>query len=494
MLATVFRPGRMLWIAREAAAWTVAATFLFAFASKALALPDFIASISSAGNLPHIGHVWVPWVLPPIELGIACLVICPLTRRIGLYFSALAFLVFSIYLTSELLTSNQPRCNCFGVLFARYTLLQDARFGLFRNCVLFALSLFLGAKLRKEQRTAQPETAVKNDGLEPGGPGTTRRSSHAASAGAFTLVELLVALGIISILCGLVLGALAGVQERAKAINCQSNLRQIGQLALNWSTAHSGFVPLDGALYVPNVHGRGSLPRALQDTRRTRYAYIDNDGTADWSSTGVPMVESPTPFLPALLLVASDRSPRVRPTIHWVSDVEANVPAARLLRCPASSRESFYDASFVEGGPTCITFIDGYGGVWSPWVYLTDYSTNGSLLGFDGAATGLMDGHLSQVKATASVVLAADGLGDQMCWMPNPSLPARSSITLNDLVAETTVVDDPGCGYGYPRPAVARAVAFRHNKRANVLFADGHVDTVGRARCDLARCVLRPGR
>jgi prepilin-type N-terminal cleavage/methylation domain-containing protein len=59
----------------------------------------------------------------------------------------------------------------------------------------------------------------------------------------FTLVELLVVIGIIAVLVAMLLPALANAREQSFRVACASNLRQMGQIAHSFAVQHKGRFP-----------------------------------------------------------------------------------------------------------------------------------------------------------------------------------------------------------------------------------------------------------
>lgn len=71
-----------------------------------------------------------------------------------------------------------------------------------------------------------------------------RLSNPVRRTAAFTLVELLVVIGVIALLISILMPTLSRAQESAKAVTCQSNMRQIAVAFLNYSQANRNYYML----------------------------------------------------------------------------------------------------------------------------------------------------------------------------------------------------------------------------------------------------------
>ena len=89
------------------------------------------------------------------------------------------------------------------------------------------------------------------------------RRTSSSPAQAFTLVELLVVIGIIAIIIGLLLPVLAGVQARGRDIKCQANLRSIVQAMYAYAAENGGSMPWGLTWQGPNSAPSGTHPSTL---------------------------------------------------------------------------------------------------------------------------------------------------------------------------------------------------------------------------------------
>jgi prepilin-type N-terminal cleavage/methylation domain-containing protein/prepilin-type processing-associated H-X9-DG protein len=272
------------------------------------------------------------------------------------------------------------------------------------------------------------------------------RSRHIGSGdvrtNGFTLVELLVVIGIIAVLVGLLLPSLAKAREQARLVQCQNNLRQWGIGIQNYSNQSNGLLPSDGT-------GDGE-----SQSNPWNWWY---DPTV-WCNAIPPSVgqqpydiwwNPPVGYMP-LGLTTLPPQPSIGDNSIWVCpDADAANPhhtggTDQKGAAPDGHYYMYgYDNQAHIGPPS---FQDTY------WCYVWNSKLNDTLPKYaDGS---LMNPRMSQLRPSSNVVVMVEN-------------------TVNYLENQR---------YGFSvQPCICRGktawtrMTGRHNAGGNLLFADGHV-------------------
>jgi len=106
--------------------------------------------------------------------------------------------------------------------------------------------------------------------------------------GAFTLVELLVVVAVISVLISLLLPAIFAARESARNVQCKNNLRQVGLATLNYAESFEGRMPF-------NV-GDGELTVKTESAMYALLPYCEGNESLFHCPNDLGSCESPIPF------------------------------------------------------------------------------------------------------------------------------------------------------------------------------------------------------
>ena len=103
----------------------------------------------------------------------------------------------------------------------------------------------------------------------------------------FTIVDLLVSIFVIAVLIGLLIPSLAMVNETARRVVCQSNVRQIGLGVVMFADDSKGDLP-PSTFLAPSGGPRGGppAPPQPQSMMMVRIASPAGDGSAIWDGLG----------------------------------------------------------------------------------------------------------------------------------------------------------------------------------------------------------------
>jgi prepilin-type processing-associated H-X9-DG protein len=135
------------------------------------------------------------------------------------------------------------------------------------------------------------------------------------SRGAFTLVEALVVISVISLLIGLLLPAVQSARESARRVQCRANLRQIGIAMNSYESIHRmfppGYVDPSGRNPATTVSFMSAFVQVLPQLEQGNLFYSINLSLHAYDSPDHPIVENHTARYTRLevLLCPSDGEP-----------------------------------------------------------------------------------------------------------------------------------------------------------------------------------------
>ncbi len=260
----------------------------------------------------------------------------------------------------------------------------------------------------------------------------------------FTLVELLVVIGIIALLISILLPALNKARESAKVVQCLNNARTMAQAATLHATDHRGYMQIAG-YHWNTVGGQGATPEGLGDAARRNFTYYAEGGTS-----------------------------RIAPlSVALALNMGVKVPTnSRAAMEDYMNRDSFKKMFVCPSHEIQIRGLTQSDGGWSAPLEWMSYVFNEAFLGRREADKDVGKpcprGNTSRVRRAAQVMLFGDGLprgNAEGGWLTLPE-------TGLDLTRATM--------YDYYQMYQASYKNFdlkRHHGKMNIVFVDGHADT-----------------
>jgi prepilin-type N-terminal cleavage/methylation domain-containing protein/prepilin-type processing-associated H-X9-DG protein len=263
---------------------------------------------------------------------------------------------------------------------------------------------------------------------------------HSRKSRGFTLVELLVVIGIIALLISILLPSLNRAREQANRIKCASNLRQIGQ-----------------SIQIYANENKGAFPRTYFDTNDATLS-LNNDGfSADVSfpSSGNMPGGANGP--------AANNTPGSMFLILKGGDITSEV-----FICPSSQGERAYQGVDING-----TGATAGQANWPTGDAASSFATN-----------------LSYSYTCPFPLAAARAVGFKLNYTLSSDFALASDMNPGNVGGTAPNVDNVQATSVSNRQAIVNANSNNHaGDGQNVLYADGHVDWAQTPYCGSPRPV-----
>lgn len=284
---------------------------------------------------------------------------------------------------------------------------------------------------------------------------------------AFTLVELLVVIGIIAVLIGILLPALNAARRQAISTQCLAVQRQIASAAAIHLTQHRGYYPVAG--YFSGIDHAD--PVTLKDTSRQKYTYVfvdDINGT-QWAKYAV------VPWQAALAVnMGKPQAVLGRNNTDYIADQIGIRDYQKFFLCPAQTSRAI-DA------PDGVIYMTRT----VYWTVQQSYTINEAIFGVHDTY-GRLRGQASRIKNPTQTIMLMDGNPAEHytnlpgAWITLVNKTSKPPITLADALLPTNKAGSP-----------ASFDRFRHKGKTNILFIDGHSETRTIDPRDLASVFIR---
>lgn len=301
----------------------------------------------------------------------------------------------------------------------------------------------------------------------------TRDSSSRFRAG-FTLVELLVVIGIIAVLIGILLPALNNARAAANITKCTATMKQIAAAAQLHVINHNGYYPLAG--YFQNDVGTGE-PAGFNDAAKKKYSYYFFSGTSGVGNNK---------FQLAAWQAAVAQYMTKRRILDSANNDDFKVDEAgdgdylRFFICPAHVGRSDEVAADNENDEP---WVWGYnsGGVVAGFSAKSSFVLNEAVFGFSASRKQLR-GQASKVKDPARTMMLMDGVA----YKHYGNVDVKWGTVLNATFIGNTFNSKPitsfalSDAFGTGTTIVRSKESFdkiRHKGKVDILFMDGHAET-----------------